>query len=447
MTEEPGRRGLLTFGTVWFGQMVSLVGSVLSEFALGVYVYQRTGSVTQFAILSVFIFAPQILFAPFAGMIADRYNRRLVMILANLGAGLAAVLLAVLIVSGALQPLLVYGVTLLFSVCSALLYPAYAASIPMLVPKRHLGRANGMVQLAQSVSRVVAPLSAGFLLATVHLQGIVLADFVTYLFAIGSLLLVRIPQPAPTGVSRGWSGTVRDATAGFTYIAARPGLLGLMLFFTVTNITAGFFQGLYTPLVLSFASTVQLGAVTSIGGVALVASSLAMSVWGGPRRRIHGVLGVGIVCGLAIVLMGARASVVTVGIASFVFLGGVTVLNVSNSAIWQSKVPPEMLGRVLSMIRMCAWSTGPLALIAAGPLADHVFGPLLLPGGALAGSVGRVFGTGSGRGIGLLLAVMGVFPIIAGIAGYLSAAVRNVEDGDVEDESSDAPPVAETRTA
>lgn len=123
MTEEPGRRGLLTFGTVWFGQMVSLVGSVLSEFALGVYVYQRTGSVTQFAILSVFIFAPQILFAPFAGMIADRYNRRLVMILANLGAGLAAVLLAVLIVSGALQPLLVYGVTLLFSVCSALLYP------------------------------------------------------------------------------------------------------------------------------------------------------------------------------------------------------------------------------------------------------------------------------------------------------------------------------------
>jgi MFS family permease len=435
MSDEPGRQGLVTFGTVWFGQLISLIGSVLSEFALGVYVYQQTGSATQFAILNLFIFAPQIVVAPFAGTIADRYNRRLVMILANLGAGLAAALLAVLIASHALRPLLVYGVVVLFSVCSALLFPAYAASIPMLVAKRHLGRANGMVQLAMSVSRVVAPLSAAFLLATIHLQGIVLADFASYLFAIGSLLLVRIPQPSPTGVSRGWGGIVRDATSGLTYIAARRGLLGLLLFFTLLNITASFFQALYTPLVLSFTSTVQLGVVTSIGGVALVASSLAMSVWGGPRRHIHGVLGVGIVCGLAIVLMGVRASVVTIGVATFLFLGAVTVINVSNSAIWQGRVPAEMLGRVLSTVRMLAWSTVPLALIAAGPLADHVFRLLLLPGGPLADSVGQVFGTGPGRGIGLLLAVMGLFPIVAGIAGYLSSAVRNVED----EESAPAP--------
>ncbi|GCE13516.1 MFS transporter [Tengunoibacter tsumagoiensis] len=413
------------FVTIWVGQMISLLGSGMSGFALGVYLYEQTHSVTQFALLYLFVFLPQIVITPLSGVIADRYNRRNIMIASNIGGVLTTGLLILLVQTNALQVWLIYLISILFAICNATLFPPYAASVPMLVPKEQLGRANGMVQFANSISQTLAPLLAGVLVVTIHLSGIALIDGITFLVAVGTLLFIAIPQPEATGKKR--QPIVKDAMAGLSYITAKPGLLGLLAFFGVANISVSYCSALITPIVLSFADTQALGLVSAVGGAGLLGGSILMTIWGGPKPRIHGVLAFGILFGIFVSLVGIHASVITIAIANFLLCFCIPIVNGSNMTIWQTKVPGELQGRAFSSLRLLGWSTVPLAYLTAGPLADHVFEPLLSAHGALADSLGSVIGVGSGRGMAFILLLIGLLPIIGGIVGYLSPRVRNLE--------------------
>jgi hypothetical protein len=331
---------------------------------------------------------------------------------------------------------LIYLISLSFAVCNTTLSPPYMASLPLLVEKKYLARANGMVQLATSTARVLSPLLAGLLVVTIQLPGIALLDGISFLIALGTLLPIRIPQPDPTGQKR--QPILKDARDGLRYITDRPGLVGLFLFFAFTNITVSYSGALFTPLVLSFASSQALGLAVGSGGAGLLAGSLLMTLWGGPKSRIHGVLGVGIFFGVAVSLLGARASVPTIAIANFLLCACMPVINVSLVTILQTKVPPALQGRVFSSVRLIAWSTVPLAFLTVGVLEDAVFEPLLRSGGALVNSIGPLIGVGPGRGIGLLLILVGLLPVICGIAGYLSPRVRHIEQEtpDSTDESA-----------
>jgi MFS family permease len=411
---------------MWFGQFVSLFGSALTSFALGVWVFQRTGSVSQFALLNVFMLLPQIFANPIAGVLADRYSRRLVMIVANLGGAATAGLLALVLAAGVLDVWVAYAITLLFALSSVLLYPSFLASVPMLVPERHLSRANGLVQFATNVSRVVTFPLAGVLLGVIGLRGMVLIDFVSFLAAIATLVPLVIPQPAGGKARR--RRILAEVADGLRYIVPRPSLFHLMLFFAALNLSAGFIGALRTPLVLSFASVAALGAVTGANSVGTIVGSVLMSVWGGPKRRIHGVLIPGLLLGVAILVMGVHASLVFIAVAGILVQFSTTVANVSANTIWQTRVPKEMQGRVLGSVRTITFTTAPIAMITAGPLADKVFEPLLARGGPLAGSVGTVLGVGPGRGIGLLLVLVGLLAIATATVTYLLPSMRRLED-------------------
>jgi hypothetical protein len=170
------------------------------------------------------------------------------------------------------------------------------------------------------------------------------------------------------------------------------------------------------------------GYLASIVGIGMLAGTLVMSAWGGPKRRVNGVLGFLMLAGAAMILMGLRPSIPLMAVAGFGLMFTMPIINGSSQAIWQSKVPPDLQGRVFSVRRMIAWSTLPLAYMIAGPLADNVFKPMLVEGGALAGSVGRVLGVGPGRGIGLMFVVIGFLAILAAGSGYLNPRIRRVED-------------------
>jgi MFS family permease len=145
------------FLLVWFGQFVSLLSSGLSEFALGVWVHQKTGSATQFALTFLFLTLPRILLPPFAGAFIDRWDRRRAMLLSDLGAGLTTLAIAGLFWAGTIAVWHIYILTAIGSLCSTFQRPAYAAAIPLLVPSKHFGRANGMVQIAQATATLFAP--------------------------------------------------------------------------------------------------------------------------------------------------------------------------------------------------------------------------------------------------------------------------------------------------
>ena len=336
------------------------------------------------------------------------------MIVSDTGAAAATLVLALLIWHGHLQLWHIYVLMTVISSFSALSWPAFTAAITMLVPKRHFGRASGMTQMGDAGAQILSPLIAGALVVSIGRQGVVLIDFVSYLFAIAALLAVRIPRPpATTEKAAAGSSLWREARQGWSFIRRRPGLLSLLLLLAVTNVGTGLVQVLLVPMILSFASPDLLGRVLTTAGFGVLSGGLLMSVWGGPRRRVAGILGFLALQGMILPVGGLRASVLLIATGAFCYMFAVPIINGASQALWQSKVAPELQGRVFAVRRMVAWSTFPLAYLIAGPLADHVFEPLLAAGGPLAGSVGQLIGTGKGRGIALMFIVIGLLMVLA----------------------------------
>lgn len=426
-----------TFLVIWGGQTVSTFGSSLTSFALGVWVYQLTGKVTEFALIGVFAALPSLLVAPLAGALVDRWDRRLSMMLSDGGAAAMTVLLCALLLAGRLELIHIYLAMMVASLFTAFQWPAYAAATTLMVPKHQFGRASGLQQLGHAASQLLAPAAAGFLLIAVRVEGVMLIDVITYGVALATLAWVRIPAPTREAADGEASRTsiLVEAKLGWRFIMDRPGLRGLLLFLAMINLLVGFQMALTTPLVLMIASPSELGIVLSVAGAGLVVGSLVMSTYGGPRHRMSGVLLFGLVYGCGFLILGTRASIPVIAAGSFVLMFSVPMINGCSQAIWQSKVPPALQGRVFSVRRMTAQATLPLALLIAGPLADGVFRPAMAEGGWLAGSVGRVFGVGEERGLGVLFVLLGAAAIAATAAARASVRVQRLEEelGDWEE--------------
>lgn len=424
-TAETQRRR--DFHLVWLGQVISLLGTELTNFGLGVWVYQRTGSVTDLTLIFVCASLPGLLLAPFAGVYIDRWPRRRVLALTDIGAALGTVSLLALLLADRLELWCIYLIVGFSAAFLSFQIPAFAATMTLMVPKEGLGRANGLLQLGGSAAQIAGPLLAGALVPLVGLPGLIACDLTTFLIGIGTLFLARIPDPerreaAPAG------GLLEEAAFSFRYLRRRPGLLGLLAFFALLNLLLAMSQVLTTPLVLARGTATQLGMVLATGGAGLLAGSLVMSVWGGPVRRMTGILAASPALGLACLVMGAAGSIPAVAAGIFLLGFVVPIINGCDQALWQTKVEPELQGRVFGTRQLLEQITVPLSYLAAGPLADRVFEPLLAPGGRLAGSVGRFLGVGPGRGIGLQFVTMGLLLIVATLCSLSSSKLRSVEE-------------------
>ena len=419
--------GMKIFFVIWFGQLVSIIGTRLSAFALGLWVYQRTGSATQYALIALFTLLPTILVSPLAGALVDRWDRRKAMILSDAAAAVPTLGIALLLVVGRLEVWHIYAANIISSAFNAFQWPAYSAATSSLVPKRHLGRANGMMQISQAAAQILAPGAAALLLSLVQLRGVILIDFITFLVALATLLAVKVPRPVVDEKRVEKKGLLREAADGWAYIAERPGLVGLLAFFAVNNFMFGIVTVLVTPLVLSFTTAATLGWVLSVGGSGMLVGSLAMSAWGGFKRRVYGVYLFMLLGGICVVLTGLRPPPALLALIAFVYFFGLPVVTASSLAIWQSKTALSMQGRVFALRGVVAMSSASVAYLIAGPLADRVFEPMLREGGALAGSVGRVAGVGPGRGIGFIFILMGVLSLCATVMGILYPHIRLVD--------------------
>jgi MFS family permease len=350
------------------------------------------------------------------------------MMLSDLAAGLATIAILGLYSLDRLEIWHLYVLGIFSGSFQAFQWPAYGAAITLLMPKQQYGRASGMISLAESGANILAPLLAGVLIVTIGLSSILLIDIATFLFAIGALLAVHIPQPAVTTEGRAGQGSLlKEAAYGFRYILARPSLLGLQLVFFVGNLATSMGFTVMAPMILAQTNNnaTILGSVQSIGALGGVVGGLLMTAWGGPKRRVHGVL-------LGHVVTGACQALRAFGLpfwylGGFVGSGTVPVLNGSNQAIWQAKVAPDVQGRVFSVRRLIAQISAPLAILLAGPLADRVFEPAMQPGGALAGTLGGLLGAGPGHGMALMMLLTGLVVVAAGAVPYAIPAVRDAE--------------------
>lgn len=441
MSETTKARGLKLWSTMWAGQLVSLVGSGLTSFALGVWAYQRSGSVTQFALIVFFAGLPGILIAPLAGTLVDRWNRKLVMIASDCGSGVITLAIAALLWTDGLQIWHIYIAAALNSVFKTFQWPAYIAATTLMVPKKHYGRVGGMMQFGQAASEIVAPILAGLMMVTIDIEGVLVVDFTTFLFAV--LVLIFVPVPTPERSAEGEAAAKlpfkKQLTFGFTYIARRHGLMALLAFFALINFVVSMATVLLTPMVLSFANEAVLGSILSVSSIGMLVGSVIMMVTGGPKKRIYGILAFGLILGLSVFFAGLRPYAPLITGAVFFMMVGVPIINGCSQAIWQSKVEPDVQGRVFAVRRMVAQFTVPIADLSAGPLADYLFEPSMAEGGRLAPTLGPILGgAGDGRGIGLMFVTIALFPVLVSVVGWLYRPLRNIED-DLPDAVSDEP--------
>ncbi len=423
--------GMLAFTIIWFGQMMSFLGTGMTRFALTIWAWQITGSATALALVAFFSFGPTVFMSPIAGALVDRSNRKLVMILSDLSAGLSTIAILLLYATGNLQIWHLYVAGAFAGAFESFQWPAYSAAITTMLPKEQYGRANGMMSLAQSASEIAAPILAGILIGLIGIGGVMTIDVITFVFAIGTLAFVHIPQPVATAEGEEGRGSLwQESAYGFRYILKRPSLLGLQLIFTAINLLGALAFGVMRPMILARAgeNAEVLGTVLSISGIGGVVGGLAMSAWGGPKPRVHGVLGGMLLASLlGELLIGLGRTLPVWAVAAFSLGFFLPIINGSNQAIWQAKVAPDVQGRVFAVRRLIAQITFPLALLIVGPLADYMFEPMMQPAGALASVFGGLLGTGPGAGMALIMVLSGVLGAAVALSGYLFPAIRDIE--------------------
>jgi len=257
MTDSPNRpTGMAAFTIVWFGQVVSLFGSAMTRFAITIWAWELTGEATALSLMLFAAFAPEIILSPLAGALVDRWNRKLVMMLSDLSAGLATVAILVLYANGDLQLWHLWAAGAFAGAFASFQWPAYSAAISTMIPKAQYTRASGMMSLAWSGSGILAPLAAGALIGFLGSgRGLILImtiDVITFVFAIGALLYIHVPQPSRSEEGQEGQGSLlQESGYGFRYILARPSLLGLQLVFFFGNFLYGLAFALTAPMILA----------------------------------------------------------------------------------------------------------------------------------------------------------------------------------------------------
>ncbi|MCP4550024.1 MAG: MFS transporter [bacterium] len=425
----PERSGMKTFFIIWAGQLLSMLGSGMTGFAIGIWIFKRTGSATQFAMVALAATLPAVLISPLAGALVDRWDRRTVMIVSDIAAACTTLVLAALLWVDCLQLWHILAMTALGSCFGSFQGPAYQASVTMLVPKEHFGRASGLAQMARALGNILSPLLAGALIMFIGLRGIIIIDFATFLFALGTLLAVRIPSPPVSEDAKKLAGSIwRESFQGWTYIRERSGLLAMLILFAMLNFILGMVSALNVPMMLSFTTEARMGAIISMASVGMLIGSIVMSAWGGSQRRVPGIMVNLFFVGLGVAVVGLRAHGMFVIAGYFLAMFCVPLAGGCAQVIWQNKVPADIQGRVFATRGMVSMAMMPVAYLISGPLADRVFTPMLLEGGRLADSVGRVIGVGPGRGIGFMFVLAGLLVSFTVVIAYLNPRLRNVED-------------------
>ena len=415
------------FLAVAAGQLISTTGAALAGFAVPIWLYTQTGSVTDLGLLWSLSLVCGVLTLPVAGALVDRADRRKIMMAASCTAGAVELTLAVLLWSGTVVLWTVYALLAVSAVAASFQRIAFQSSIPQLVPKRYLGHAMGIAQLTNGMALLLMPLVAAGLLATISLAGVLGVAVASYLLAVLTLALVRFPDLL------GWRPREPLLTAianGLAYSWNHRGFRTMLAYFALANVFLAPALVLVSPLVLSFGSVAEVARVALAEAVGAVTGGVAMALWGGPRRRrmaavLLGNAGMAVGC-----LIAGLAPALPVVMAGFFVLGACMALSQGiYGTLVQVKVPQRYHGRVFAINQTITWSTLPIGFALLAPLSVAWFEPLLAEGGGLAGTVGQVIGTGEGRGIGFAYVV---FALVMGAINLGALGLRVLRRFDTE---------------
>lgn len=402
-----------TVFTIWLGQLASTIGSEMTNFAIALWAWELTGQATPLSLMFFFTRAPTAIAAIFAGVVVDRCDRKQLMFLGDTVAGVSTLVLLFLLLS---QNLAIWHLYLAGAVNSLFGYfqrLAYSASLSSLVAESHYTRVAAMGSLKEAGACIAAPALAGLLYPWIGLEGILITDLITFFVAIATLGVQTIPQPQSSRNTHPepWYSSL---TFGFRYLLKHPPLLALLLFLLGSNFFDSLVLGILPALILarSGSNATLFASIQTAFGIGGFIGAIALSLWSGPKQRIHGLL-IGSFCskiGLMLLSLGRSSGI---WIAAAVTGGFFIPLTLSsNQAIWLSKVELEVQGRVFATRYSIAQIGAPLGFAIAGPLADRVFEPAMQAQGPLPHLLRGIFGSDPGAGMALQCTLFAAFGLV-----------------------------------
>lgn len=414
------------FILIWIGELISGIGSGMTAFALSVYVYQTTGSVSLVSVIAAASFLPTILLSPLGGVLADRYDRRLLMIIGDLfsGLGLLYVLWSIHTGAESMLPVIV-GVTF-NAIFVALLEPSFKATVTDLLTEDEYAKANGMVQIAGNARYLISPALAGVLLAASDIRMILLLDICTFFITITTVALVRksIGKPEP----KEKQSVFAEMKEGFAILKECKGIPSLIALMAVVCFFVGFLQTLVSPMVLAVSDAKTVGILESACAVGMLVGSVIIGILGIKGSYVRTLSIAGMAASVCMAISGVSVNLLVTGTGIFLFFLALPFLNTSADVLVRSNVEGEVQGRVWGIISLLSQAGTAVAYALSGVLADHIFEPLLAEQGLLADNIGRLIGTGQGRGIGFILVLSGLFMLPAAFAIGRSKNIRKLQE-------------------
>ncbi len=423
---EPGT-AFRKFLILWSGRLISAVGSGLTAFGLAVHVYRQTGKAAAVATVPLLAFLPALLLGAPAGVLADRHDRRLLMAAGDLLSAAGPAFILACLALGRLTFWQVCVGVAVSSAFSSLIEPAYRATVSDLLDRDQYTKAAGLAHAAGSAQYLISPILAWFLLTVSDLRLLLVLDIATFLITCLAALAVRRGLPskpqAPAEPFR------RSFAAGWAAIARKRGILELALAASLATFFLGIIQTLSAPMILAFADSAVLGSVETISAAGMLAGGVLMGIC--PIRSRHrAILSVSLFsAGLAMVLFGLRENIGLIAVSGFLFFAMLPPANACLDYLARTNIDASAQGRAWGLIGFISQLGYAAAYACAGILADRVFSPRLVPEGAFAGTLGRVFGTGAGRGAGALISVSGLLLSATAVALNGAQAIRALEPG------------------
>lgn len=414
------------FKVLLAGVFISSIGSGLTDFGLAIYILNRTGSVSATGVFAVCAFLPAILLAPVGGVLADRYDRRLMMILGELFSGLALLICLVAVMSSHPSLVAICVGAGISSVFSALTEPAFKATITDLLSAADFARAGGMVQLAGSAKLLIAPAVAGLLLQVTPVSSLIILDMLTFFTTV---LIIAFVRKGLVSRKRAVANLdfISEMSDGITAIRSKKGIMTMIAIMTITTFCLGFVQMLSKPLVLAIAGERELGILTTVIAMGMMAGSLIISIIKHPKSYVQ-MLSLGLLgCGVFFALIGISENLVLIAGFGFMMFAFMPAIQIGAEVLIRANLDNTVQGRAFGLIGLVTQMGYILAFIAAGILSDLIFEPFMLGSSKLAIQIGEIIGYGVGRGNALLIIITGIGLLVAGIVTARLKSVRTLE--------------------
>jgi DHA3 family macrolide efflux protein-like MFS transporter len=420
-------KNLRTFYTIILTQTLSLIGSRISGLALGIWVFNETGNATPLALVAFFYILPQVLLQSFAGVLADRWDRKRVMALSDAGQALGTLLLLALFSLGVFEVWHLYLITFIQSLFGVFQGPAFTASVTMLVPDEQRDRANAIMQMSNPAAGIIAPAIAGLVFAAIGVTGAIIIDLATFVLAVLVVMAVHIPRPRKTKEGEELSGTVgQELVSGLRYLWERPSLFWLLMMAMALNFIMNMSGVLMTPYLLArTGDEATYGFILSVFNAGMLIGAIIISVWGGTRPRMNTIIPSLFVTCTMVAVFGAAQSTWLLAVSAFLTLLPNAFANILLQSMLQAKVAPDVQGRVFGSVGQLAMLMTPAAYLIAGPLADSIFEPMV--GKAGWEWVAPLVGDATGSGMGLIFVLSGTIALIMSIVLFSVPMIRNIE--------------------